>query len=201
MTLNTATFHLLVNIIMLVGEKMGLQIANNNVDQSGKQVSAQYNMDLSHNTPITLIFYHTSSTMLLQLKGVEDQQWDQKIQIMASFVDNVVKGVVTEIEKTQAFVEIKQEIQHWVDEQLNKGKSTIEQQETSVYFGKDNFRLQLPHSEKPLEQPSDSTDSLKEESVTAPATVEETVSVSEIGQHIISNEVTTAISTETPVRD
>ena len=35
-TLNTATFHLLVNNIMLVGEKMGLQIANNNVDQSGK---------------------------------------------------------------------------------------------------------------------------------------------------------------------
>ena len=45
-SLGTATYHLLVNNLVSVGESIGLKIVKNDVDESGKKVSSQFNLNL-----------------------------------------------------------------------------------------------------------------------------------------------------------
>ena len=98
--LNTATYHLLLSNVAVLGESLGIQVADNNIDQSGKHVSSQFNIDLDEITRATMIFYHTSCTMLVQLKGAEDATWQHKLQLVDIFVYRFLSTVVHEIERS-----------------------------------------------------------------------------------------------------
>ena len=121
--LGTATYHLLVNNLVCVGESLGLQIAKNDVDQTGHKISSQFNLNLDATTQITIICYHTSSNILVQLKGNSvDEEWDTKLRKLESFVNNVLKRIVTKIESTMAFTEVSRTISEWVDAKLGGNK-------------------------------------------------------------------------------
>lgn len=104
-SLSTATFHLLLNNIVSVGKSVGIQIVRDDVDMEGSKLSKQFNVSPSVGgivIPITIIFYHTTNNVLVQLKGKKSEtNWNKKLESIEHFVYKIMKPILFGIEGTK----------------------------------------------------------------------------------------------------
>ena len=126
-SLSTATFHLLLNNIVSVGKSVGIQIVRDDVDVEGSKLSKQFNVSPSVGgivIPITIIFYHTTNNVLVQLKGKKSEtNWNKKLESIEHFVYKVMKPILFGIEGTKEFNEVKEGMRKFLNTKLECGTS------------------------------------------------------------------------------
>ena len=128
------TFEILVANMIDLGEQWGLSIKAGSVDQNGSNVGAQFNLNLrtpnglSAQTSVNC--FPTTSSLHIQLnkgsKGNED--WDEKVECLSSFVYHVLGGVIKQIEQSPYFEALRENmLQELVKmKELPRGASSSE---------------------------------------------------------------------------
>ena len=114
---NTVTYMILIQKITTLGEKQGINIRRTDVDTVGQNVQAQFDLMITkgrvRNVPITITCYHTTHNMLIQAMGKKsDPNWNGKVDVLSTFVNETMKSMLDEIEKMKTYNEIKENIRN-----------------------------------------------------------------------------------------
>ena len=112
---NTVTYTILINSIKEVGEICGLQVKRADVDPKYNDLQVQYDGKITKqnfmDVPVTITFYHTKNSMLIQVKGERNGvNWTDKLDMLQTFVNVTISGLLNEIEKMTDYEDIKENI-------------------------------------------------------------------------------------------
>ena len=121
-SLSLTTYHLLLHNLVSVGCNAGVSI---NKDYANSKLVTHFTSSPMVNeveTPMAIIFYHTTCNVLVQLKGKRCNEWSQKIQAIEYFVRNVMEPVIRYVEQTREYDEMKEAFKTWLQNKLESPK-------------------------------------------------------------------------------
>ena len=112
-TLNTATYLIMLSKIVEMGESAGLSIKKN-YDLREKETKAQFDLVVSQKglqVPLTMTWFHTTTNVLIQAKGKRKERgWSDKLDVLEGFVNSTLTWMVNQVEKSAGYSEIKENV-------------------------------------------------------------------------------------------
>ena len=111
LVLNTVTYFIISGSLATLGEQYGIEVKRNDVDLKGTNEKVQYNIMLvrgSLKIPITMIFYHTTANVQLQLKGRKKEGcWMEKLNVFAQFINGTLREMIEKVRGMSAYNDVR----------------------------------------------------------------------------------------------
>ena len=145
---NTVTYTILMNSIVEVGKSCGLMVRRADIDPKGSDVQAQFDGKITKenvaDVPVTVTFFHTTNTMLIQIKGKRNVgNWAEKLEILRIFVNKIMTGVLWKIEKLPDYEKIKENIEEQLKSEDVSEKSGLMRCGTLGILNMSSFNKEL----------------------------------------------------------
>ena len=112
-TLNTATYLIMLSKIVEMGESAGLSIKSN-CDLDEKETKSQFDLVISQGglqVPIAMTWFHTTTNVLIQVKGRRKEKGlNKKLDVLEAFVNTTLSGMVHKVENSAVYSKMKENI-------------------------------------------------------------------------------------------
>lgn len=114
------TFQILVANLIDLGKQWGITIKQGGTDKVGTKVGTNFDMELCTNSGlkagISINCHNTKSSIHIQLnKGAKSTRgWEEKVSCLSHFVYNVLGRVITQIESTDQFALLKEDMRAYL---------------------------------------------------------------------------------------
>ena len=119
-TMSTPTYHIMYENMSTCGEKMGLEVKRDDMDEKGNKVEGTFHAAIEVNgvkIEFTIICYHTANKMLFQLLGKKSEA---RINGMTMFINHTLRDGIEMIERTNVHKEVKESMRYELSQMLER---------------------------------------------------------------------------------